>query len=183
MKRGVLFMAIMNNSPNSKPDIILEKDNTTGIYNKSYVEALLSNRFPHMWLCTLMLIDIDDFKFINEKYGKSEGDKALREVSLVLTDTVGELGTVARYEEDMFIIRLPLISKRAGFLLAEKLVNMVERAPIYLKGEKQYITVSIGVCTFLKDENRFLTLDQWIKATENALLKAKAHGKNMIVQL
>ncbi len=177
------LMAIMNNSTTSRVNTKSEKDFVTGIYNRWYIDTLLTNKFPYMWLCTLMLLDIDNFKDINEKYGKTEGDKILKEVSEIISSTVGESGTVARSHNHEFIVVIPLLSKRASFILAERIATSVAKTPIFLKSEKQNLTISIGTCTFLKEENKISTLDQWVKATENALLKAKAHGKGMVIQL
>lgn len=177
------LMAIMNNSTNSIVNTKSEKDFVTGIYNRWYVDTLLTSKFPYLWLCTLMLLDIDNFKDINEKYGKADVDKILKEVSEIILTTVGESGIIARSHNHEFIVVIPLLSKRASFILAEKIATTVARTPISLKNEKQSLTISIGTCTFLKEENKISTLDQWVKATENALLKAKTHGKGMVIQL
>lgn len=173
----------MNGFDDSKPFDEINKDIVTGVFNKEYADNLLKEKFPNMWLCTLLLIDIDKFKVVNDYYRKDYENKILKDIAKIILEVLGELGTVARYSEDRFIAILPLMSKRAGLMLAERIRKTIHMDPIFFKGERQYITVSIGACTFLKDESVISTLEQWIKATENALLQAKAKGKNIVVQV
>lgn len=148
----------MNGFDDSNPFDVINKDIITGVFNKDYVNNLLKEKFPNMWLCTLLLFDIDEFKVVNDYYRKNRENKILKDIAKIIFETVGELGTVARYSEYEFLVILPLMSKRTSFILAEKIRKTLQMHPIFFKGERQYITVSIGACSFLKDENMISTL-------------------------
>lgn len=175
--------AIINDSNYSLLLDEFNKDDITGVYNKKYMEALLNNKIPNMWLCTLILLEIEGLKEMKNYYEKDAKNKIFKEISKSILETVGELGTLGLYDEDIFVIILPLMSRRAALIFAKKLKKTLQSAPIFINGERQYLAFSIGTSTFLKEENVFLTLSQWLKATENALLKAKTLEKNSVVQV
>lgn len=125
-------------------------------------------------LLTLAIIDIDHFKRINDTGGHDAGDEALKHVSLILKEHIGDDGLLARVGGEEFAIvyidtdEVPPIS-RADTLLAK-----LENSPFCYAEQKYKITVSIGLCIFSGQHN----LDQIIKQADDALYSAKRRGRN-----
>ena len=84
---------------------VIYKDQLTGLYNRSYLNFLQKNVFKKENLhITGVMLDLDDFKHINDKYGHAKGDIALQQMAKILQEAVGDMGNVIRYAGDEFIV-------------------------------------------------------------------------------
>jgi diguanylate cyclase (GGDEF)-like protein len=158
-------------------------DPLTGIFNRKYltdalkVEVLRSRR--HRFTLACMMIDIDNFKSINDTFGHTVGDHALQELAYRLSQQLRGYDFVARYGGDEFTVLLPQSSKGGALALAERLRNIIESEP-FLKREARniHLTISIGIAAFSGSE--FSEEEQLIITADRALYEAKQKGRNCI---
>jgi len=153
-------------------------DQLTGLYNRHYIFSKLeeeikrARRFDRS-LCVI-LIDIDNFKQINDKYGHNVGDKVLQIVANLIRKNVRRIDTVGRLGGEEIIIICPDTNEKGGRILGEKIRLLIEK----IKGENiPPVTVSIGVATFSPLDSSY----ELIKKADIALYRAKRSGKNKVV--
>lgn len=163
----------------------------TNLYNYRYFEAILTEEFEKLakferQALSLVLLDIDHFKQINDTYGHQSGNEILRELASRLTKLVGGRGTVARYGGEEFVVLLSDLSKEDAFQMAEQIRQMISNWPFTLQQsmdlvksqQKVMITASIGVATAPEDAEDALAL---IRHADRALyVGAKRAGRNRV---
>jgi diguanylate cyclase (GGDEF)-like protein len=157
-------------------------DNLTGLYNRNYFdeaiyrEASRSTRYDTEF--SILFLDLDDFKQINDTYGHLAGDTVLKEVSEAITEKIRSQDIAARYGGEEIVIILPETGKVTGLILAERIREMVENLKIEGEGEQLGITVSGGLASFPIDATGAHEL---VKFADTAMFRAKGSGKNSIV--
>jgi diguanylate cyclase (GGDEF)-like protein len=126
---------------------------------------------------SILMIDIDRFKRVNDTYGHIMGDEVLREVAVTLQMQTRRSDFVGRYGGEEFLIVLPETGMAKAVVLAEKLRKHVEELKITLNGQVlENTTVSIGVAEFENDA----TIDAFIDRSDQWLYKAKESGRNQV---
>ena len=154
-----------------------ERDKLTGLYNRHYTDSILedmqkmSQRYDTK--CGLILIDIDDFKRVNDTYGHPIGDCVLKEFSSLLNKTIRETDTLGRWGGEEFLLVVPNATKEAVLSLSDKLREKIEQ---YNFTSVKNITASFGVSLLKKDED----IASLVIRTDKALYKAKSNGKNRV---
>ncbi|WP_346929412.1 GGDEF domain-containing protein [Clostridium sp.] len=128
----------------------------------------------------VIMIDIDDFKLINDKYGHSYGDSVLKMVGGIIKNNVKDHGIAGRYGGEEFLVILQDISERKVYAICENIRASIEKANIYY-GEKSKlkVTSSLGIFMYSGKEKN---IDQCINFADEALYVAKAEGKNKLVK-
>ncbi|CCK81960.1 diguanylate cyclase (GGDEF) domain protein [Desulfobacula toluolica Tol2] len=128
---------------------------------------------------TLLIIDIDDFKKINDCYGHQQGDRILREVADVIQFNVREIDVCARYGGEEFAVVLPYADRRIGGMIAERLRKSISQIKGNFHGTTGItkVTVSIGVAVGPHD---ILDIHGLIHKADMAMYQAKKDGKNRI---
>lgn len=121
------------------------------------------------------IVDIDNLKAVNDKYGQTTGDQIIIEVSTSFKSSLRESDIVSRHDGKEFLIILPNTGAGEGYRLAERLRKQVEDS--VLGKPKAKLTISIGCAELRKDE----TYDEVIKRVDDALDCAKNGGRNRIV--
>jgi len=155
-------------------------DGLTGLFNHRHFWNLMNTEMTRVGVnngnLALVLVDLDDFKRVNDKFGHSVGDVLLKTIADVLKDTVRDTDIVARYGGEEFAIMLPDTDEGGVQNVAEKLRAAVETirfnvpdTDIVLK-----VTVSIGVSVFRGNRREFFN------AADRALYQSKAAGKNCV---
>lgn len=124
----------------------------------------------------IILIDVDKFKTINDKYGYVSGDKALRLVADVLTSTARPLDQIARIGGDEFIVLVQNVDLKQCLVISERIRASVEAIDFKVNSTKVELTVSIGVSLL----NNSKTVEDLLKATQEALKRSKAGGRNVV---
>lgn len=160
-------------------------DGLTSLFNRRYFDQI----FSHEWQrgirerleISLLMIDIDDFKQFNDKYGHLAGDELLRSVSMVMRKTMSRsTDKLFRYGGEEFVVILPGTNHDGALVVAERLRKSVSSGiDISKSGFDGTITVSIGVATMLPASDSLQ--DELIRLADKNLYTAKKNGKNRIV--
>ena len=155
-------------------------DVLTGIYNRRKFEELLNNemnrakRYSHP--LSLILLDIDNFKNINDKLGHRRGYKDLKHLASLLQKNIRNMDLIARWGGDEFILVLPNTEKKQAKEKADKLKILIENT---LKIKNTPITCSFGVSQFESEDSK-LTL---FERTDKALFLSKKNNRNTVTLL
>lgn len=158
-----------------------ERDSLTSLYNRRYFEEQLkqemSQALQQFTYLSLLYIDVDNFKEINDTYGHPAGDQVLKQLALQIVDVIRSSDTAARIGGDEFAILLPNTDKTALELLANRLSREIQQMEILDLGRQIDVTVSIGGKSFI---NEFPpnSMAEWV---DKALYLAKDKGKNQVV--
>lgn len=152
-------------------------DALTGAFNRRFLE-LQASRYLNDWArfqraTTLLLLDVDHFKHINDKFGHGIGDQALIKLVGLLQNRLRKTDIVCRYGGEEFALLLVETSYGRATYVAEELRGIVERASILPEGS---MTISIGVC----DVTQVQDLEHWMKLADAALYQAKRNGRNRV---
>ena len=145
-----------------------------------HIAAAVRHRLP----LSLLMIDIDHFKRINDGFGHPAGDRVLVEVTQLLTSLLRKEDTLARYGGEEFCVLLPNTDEAGALALAEKLRRAVENMGVALDGEALPITISVGL-TYCDINNSGGHKDfaSMLQDADRALYLAKQKGRNRIVPL
>ncbi len=132
-------------------------------------------RSTHM---AFLMVDIDDFKKVNDTYGHLVGDIVLREVAEMIQHSVREMDMVGRYGGEEFSVVLPEATRELGVQIADRIRQAIERTAIQAYDEKIAVTVSIGVAFMPEDAS---TAEKLIELADQAMYEAKRTGRNRVV--
>lgn len=153
-------------------------DKLTGLYNRQKTDEMLGieqlkvDRYP-TYMCTIMIIDVDYFKTVNDRYGHQTGDTILRLLAHIFKTTLRQTDVIGRWGGEEFIVILPHTSIEEVAVVAENLRHTVEVYPFELE---QPITISIGIGKLKKNQN----IHETIGYIDEALYEAKKRGRNKI---
>ncbi len=159
-------------------------DELTGLYNKRYffqtLTAELKRGDRYKQPCSLCTFDIDDFKKLNDTYGHAQGDQVLKEIGIIIKDSIREgIDTGIRAGGEEFQIILPATTTELAFMVAERIRQTIQDHSFKGFDQAKQITVSIGISTY-PDFAR--TDNELIKSSDKALYLAKRTGKNKVCQ-
>ncbi len=125
---------------------------------------------------SMLMIDIDHFKHINDSYGHRTGDGVLRILSEVMKKEIRDVDFLARYGGEEFVVILPHIDYLRALEAAERIRRKVEASRFTYKGKPFTVTISIGVGTMREDD----TLESFVNRVDAALYEAKHQGRNRV---
>jgi diguanylate cyclase len=157
-------------------------DGLTGLMNRTHWLEVVSNELKRHWRTdapvSLLMLDIDNFKSVNDQYGHLVGDEALRNIASVLSGSLRDPDTPGRYGGEEFGVVLPDTNAEGACVIAERVRRSIEEAVAASTPEVR-CTVSIGVAEASADlsDSR-----QWIERADRALYRAKALGRNRTVR-
>jgi two-component system, cell cycle response regulator len=167
---------------------LLSKISTTDdlmqIYNRRYLihrlEDELSRIKRYNYPFSALMIDLDYFKKINDRYGHTQGDKALKGLADMLKTNIRAMDILCRYGGEEIVILLPHTSDKGASLTAERIRSRVDAHNFGNNDSPLRFTISIGLVTF--DGQDDLTVDKVIKALDTQLYKAKNSGRNKVCE-
>ncbi|MCK4257549.1 MAG: sensor domain-containing diguanylate cyclase [Halanaerobiales bacterium] len=153
-------------------------DGLTRVYNRKYLQNYLNKHFAQSVpnLITLIMLDIDHFKHINDTYGHLMGDQVLKNLAHIIEKTIGEKGFLTRYGGEEFVILLPNLSTDEGYQIAEELRVLVMNQEFHHSNRSCKVTISLGVAD--NSLSVIETMDDLLKATDESLYAAKDKGRN-----
>lgn len=155
-------------------------DGLTELYNRRKGIILVEGeieRSKHNHLSfSIIMVDIDHFKKVNDTYGHSYGDEILKIISQVLKNSLRDQDIVFRHGGDEFIYVLPGMGKEEGFLITERIrMSILKRFKNHEKKICRDISASFGIAVFPNDGN---TVDKLISRADDAMYKVKISGRN-----
>ncbi|MFA6079426.1 MAG: diguanylate cyclase, partial [Candidatus Omnitrophota bacterium] len=155
-------------------------DPLTGLYNRHYLEQFVPQELKKAqagnYPLSLLMIDVDKFKKINDSYGHLCGDKALKHAAGIMKKTVRQNDTVIRYAGDEFLILLPGADKDTTSAICKNLLSNIEKNQLTIDKDRVLdITLSIGYAVYPEDSGEQLKL---IDMADKALYLSKKQGRN-----
>lgn len=128
---------------------------------------------------TMLLLDVDHFKQVNDTAGHLAGDTVLRQLGATLEGAVRTVDIVARYGGEEFVVLLPETASDGGAVFAERLRECIEAVPFELATDRVvHLTVSIGIATF--PSPRITSMEDLFARADEALYRAKSGGRNQV---
>ncbi|TWX73242.1 GGDEF domain-containing protein [Colwellia sp. C1TZA3] len=166
---------------NAELAIFSRTDGLTQLFNRNHWQQCIAAEFKrytrNQHASSLVMLDIDHFKAVNDNYGHLVGDDVIRHLAKLIREQVRETDISARYGGEEFIILLADTYAEGGLIFAERLRKTVEESVIiYNEIEIQY-TISLGVAQV---EPSYSTVTQWLEHTDNALYQSKGNGRNKV---
>ncbi|GAA3698697.1 sensor domain-containing diguanylate cyclase [Oceanisphaera sediminis] len=156
-------------------------DNLTGLLNRGAWENLLDSEFSRYQRyghpCSLVLIDIDNFKSINDQYGHPVGDEVIRHLAATIRAVLRSTDQSGRYGGEEFGIILPETDSEGAVVIVERLRRAVEAAVITTRNMEIRYTISSGIATL---NNAIPHAAEWLSRSDTALYAAKHAGKNRV---
>lgn len=165
-----------------KIDLMATTDGLTGVYNHRHFQERLNEilergkRYGEIF--SLILLDIDFFKKVNDTYGHPIGDLVLKKVSQKIKSSTRKIDIVARYGGEEFAIILPQSNKESAYKFAERLRKEISEMTIVFESGKLNVTVSMGVADFPSDGKDKVEL---IDKADKCLYEAKKQGRNRVI--
>ncbi len=184
MGERVVFVFELHDELSKKASEILYRnavrDALTGLYNRGYFDDRLKQElayaFRHESPLSLVLLDLDHFKRVNDEYGHKSGDAVLVAVARVVERAVRSEDVAARYGGEEIVVLARGTSSGGGLALAERLRRHIESLPIRTNDRILRVTASLGVATFVRPG-----MGDLVAAADEALYVAKSSGRNRCV--
>lgn len=158
-------------------------DNLTSLYNRNYFNTAINKELARSSRVekpiSLIILDIDDFKKLNDSCGHLKGDQVLRDVAYIVKNNIRTMDSAFRYGGEEFIVLLPETESNEAGKIAERIRKSVEEHD-FIAGEKHSgkLTVSLGLVTC---NNSKLSAEKLLKEADSCLYKAKNSGKNKAI--
>jgi len=160
------------------------RDPLTGVYNRLHMEEVLEREFAAagMHPLTVALIDLDDFKQINDRHGHLVGDQVLRQFAQTVQRTLRNTDLIARYGGEEFLLVLNYSSESSAKLVLQRLLEQVSKTPMaVVDGQPVFTTFSAGIATHnAGPEGRFDSVLALLQAADDVLYGAKREGRNRV---
>ncbi|MFQ5508827.1 MAG: diguanylate cyclase [Leptospirillia bacterium] len=157
-------------------------DPLTGLYNRRFFDMRLSEEFRlaarHDLPLSLIMMDVDHFKGINDTYGHPVGDRVLKEMARVLQDALRQSDCMARYGGEEFVVLLPLTDREGAEAKAEELRLAVRETIHQVEGKPLRVTMSFGVSSYAPDTCG--SADVLVAMADHAVYMAKNRGRNQV---
>ncbi|KJS03928.1 MAG: hypothetical protein VR68_00060 [Peptococcaceae bacterium BRH_c4a] len=179
---GQVNTAITNFYEFQKIKAMASTDGLTGLFNKKYflenINMEVNSASASASTLSLAMIDIDNFKVINDTFGHQAGDAVLKEVAGIVTQSLRDSDCICRYGGEEFAVIMPETSKEKALEVMERVRSRVEMASVP-RNETDHlnITISVGVASYPQDCDSSETL---ISHSDTALYAAKRSGKNKV---
>lgn len=159
-------------------------DHLTSLFNRGYWELRLIQEFKRFdryeQPSSLIMLDIDHFKKINDSYGHTVGDEAIRAVSRIIKEQIRDLDIAGRYGGEEFGIILTNTNGDGACVFAERLRTTIEQLTIYTEGHEIKFTVSLGVAEL---NDQLHDHRHWIERADQGLYRSKEGGRNRCTML
>jgi diguanylate cyclase (GGDEF)-like protein len=158
------------------------RDSLTGIYNRSFfielAERELIRTLRYGDIFSIAILDVDNFKLVNDTYGHLAGDKVLQVLSEICLQNLRQSDTIARFGGDEFVILFPYADKLHVTECLERIRRIVALTPVDYDGQTIHFTVSAGSTAY---HNSYTDLDFILQQADKALYQAKESGKDRII--
>lgn len=170
---GHSSLAISNIMLRDQLQELVNKDHLTKLFTRSYLDEIVTASIDREESGVFILLDVDDFKLVNDSYGHTTGDMVLRQISALILSIVEGRGIASRWGGEEIAIFMPSATVEEGLDLAKQLVIGIPEAT------DPTVTVSIGLSGWSPTDGK--SYKELFQATDHALYHAKNHGKNRFV--
>ena len=157
-------------------------DTLTQLYNRSYFEERLGIETQKSFYSgiplSLVMIDIDHFKRVNDTFGHPEGDKVLCEIASLLKNSIRKQDMVARYGGEEFVLILPGAALEESTMIAERIRRLAEKTKVQIGKVQLNLTMSLGISNF--PMHRPKSKEELVRMADLALYEAKRGGRNRV---
>jgi diguanylate cyclase (GGDEF)-like protein len=157
-------------------------DTLTNVHNRRYFDERIGAETQKSFLSgtpvSLVIVDIDYFKKVNDTYGHTEGDKVLYKIASLLKNSVRKDDTVARYGGEEFVLILPGAKLEVTSMIAERIRRLVETTLFEVGRTQIHLTISLGISNIPVHPAR--SKEELIKMADQALYNAKRTGRNRV---
>jgi diguanylate cyclase (GGDEF)-like protein len=179
----ILLICLSGLALSDKMNSLIVREGLTGLFNQNYIRQRLdeeyyrAKRYEHP--LSLMMIDLDNFKSLNDRFGHTAGDHLLRYFGRLIRETVRPSDIPARFGGEEFLVILPETGKEDARVVAERLRKRIAMYPFRIDSRKEDIqlTISIGVTAFPEFGQ---SSEELITLADMALYQAKKEGKNKV---
>lgn len=165
---------------NKQLERIARFDTLSGLLNRATLFAAIDTEIERSARTAARLsgimIDIDNFKTINDTFGHLHGDRVIAEIGRRLTDMLRKYDLAGRYGGEEFFVILPNSTLQQAHLIAERFRKRLERDPFEFAGETVVVTASLGVAEYQTSEKR----EGWISRCDRQMYRAKTAGRNRV---
>ncbi|MGD8192284.1 diguanylate cyclase domain-containing protein [Brevibacillus ginsengisoli] len=168
-------LAITNAMLHSEVERMVITDNLTGLYARRYLNERVKRSLEMDAFGSLILIDIDYFKKVNDTYGHQVGDEVLIQVSQLIRQCIRESDIAARWGGEELAIYLPRIDQTFATNIAERIRSQVEGMT------SPMVTISVGVAKWEKGKSTDLSVETLFNHADMALYEAKNNGRNQVI--
>jgi diguanylate cyclase (GGDEF)-like protein len=176
---GCLTTALRNAREHDRVKELSLRDSLTGLYNRRVLKEILhleeNKRKPSP--LSILILDVDDFKLINDTFGHPAGDQVLSVIGKLLMDNSRKENIVARYGGEEFAILLTNTGLDTALQVAERLRSKLGEQEFIFSGRKVRLSVSIGVA---HNEGEMAYQESLMSRADQALYQAKRSGKNRV---
>ena len=156
-------------------------DSLTKTTNRRYFMKRYSEEFSRAkkfgLKFSLLMLDIDHFKKVNDTYGHLVGDVVLKKAAKLIKQNIREIDSVGRFGGEEFIVLLPETDRAGAIIMAERIRNKISFYKLEAFDETMYVTVSIGVSSYPKNAFHY---DVLLEVADKALYKAQKEGRNRV---
>jgi len=157
-------------------------DNLTGLYNQRYFTSSIQIEMERTRRTgkptSLIMLDLDRFKKLNDTWGHENGNKALKQTADLLHDSMRQLDIVCRYGGEEFIIILPATHLRQAVMVAERIRSSLDATPLVIDDQSIEVTASFGVDSLHASE--LMSAADFVHSADSYLYKAKEAGRNQV---
>ncbi len=164
---------------NESLEVLSQIDGLTQLYNRRHWQLCMQKEFDRNSRygdeTTLVILDIDNFKLINDTYGHQAGDKVIQNVSHLINKSLRETDCAGRYGGEEFGVVLANTPAANALFFAERLRKKVEQSETVFEEQTIKVTISIGICDI---QPEILSSEAWLSLADQALYRAKESGRN-----
>lgn len=157
------------------------RDGLTGLYNHAYMQVrldeqvALSQRTENA--LSVIMVDVDHFKQVNDQYGHQAGDEVLRQIAIAIKDSLRTADLASRYGGEEFMLILSSTDRKGALICAERLRHKVERKVVHVHSADIRVTISLGLACYT-GQNHKLGRQEIVRAADMALYESKHSGRN-----
>ena len=161
----------------------LKKDILTNVFNRAYIGVVSDRAFKYSsdnnCPLSVMFLDIDHFKQVNDRYGHQAGDIALKQFAKTLVTASGKGCYVGRYGGEEFVILMPCITSDLAMIIAKKVREILQKNPVQIDhGIKVPISASVGIATYIPGQYEFSSAEHLMDAADKTMYQAKKNGRD-----
>jgi diguanylate cyclase (GGDEF)-like protein len=157
-------------------------DPLTGLFNRRYLDQILYGEIAHAMhsdsMVGILMVDVDHFKQINDKYGHKAGDLMLQKLGELMKNCVRAADIVCRYGGEEFVIVMPGVSEKTVGECAEEIRSRFEKLCVLYQNQDIHATISLGVAIYPLHGS---TVDEVFVNADRAMYQAKQKGRNQIM--